>query len=59
MSNYAEDLRDAIIEDIIEARKIKDRIEQLSEKQALDEIEKLSYMQMKTILQLYVLGAVV
>ena len=57
--SYAEDLRDAIIEDIIEARKIKDRIEQLSEKQALDEIEKLSYMQMKTILQLYVLGAVV
>lgn len=59
MSNYAEDLRDAIIEDIIEARKIKNHIEQLSEKQALDEIEKLSYMQMKTILQLYVLGAVV
>lgn len=59
MSNYAEDLRDAIIEDIIEARKIKDHIEQLSEKQALDEIEKLSYMQMKTILQLYVMGAVV
>lgn len=59
MSNYAEDLRDAIMEDIIEARKIKDRIEQLSEKQALDEIEKLSYMQMKTVLQLYVLGAVV
>ena len=57
--SYAEDLRDAIIEDIIEARKIKDHIEQLSEKQALDEIEKLSYMQMKTILQLYVLGAVV
>lgn len=59
MGNFAEDLRDAIIEDIIEARKIKDRIEQLSEKQALDEIEKLSYMQMKTILQLYVMGAVV
>lgn len=59
MSNYAEDLRDAITEDIIEARKIKNRIEQLSEKQALDEIEKLSYMQMKTILQLYVLGVVV
>ena len=59
MSNYAEELRDAIIEDIIEARKNKDRIEQLSEKQALDEIEKLSYMQMKTILQLYVMGAVV
>lgn len=59
MSNYADDLRDAIIEDIIEARKIKNSIEQLSEKQALDEIEKLSYMQMKTILQLYVLGAVV
>lgn len=59
MSNYAEDLRDAIIEDIIEARKIKNHIEQLSEKQALDEIEKLSYMQMKTILQLYVMGAVV
>ena len=57
--SYAEDLRDAIIEDIIEARKIKDHIEQLSEKQALDEIEKLSYMQMKTILQLYVLGVVV
>lgn len=56
---YAEDLRDAIIEDIIEARKIKDHIEQLSEKQALDEIEKLSYMQMKTILQLYVMGAVI
>ncbi len=59
MVNYAEELRDAIIEDIIEARKIKDHIEQLSEKQALDEIEKLSYMQMKTILQLYVLGVVV
>lgn len=59
MANYAEELRDAIIEDIIEARKIKNHIEQLSEKQALDEIEKLSYMQMKTILQLYVLGAVV
>lgn len=59
MSNYADDLRDAIIEDIIEARKIKNSIEQLSEKQALDEIEKLSYMQMKTILQLYVLGVVV
>ena len=59
MSNYAEDLRDAIIEDIIEARKIKDHIEQLSQRQALDEIEKLSYMQLKTILQLYVLGAVV
>ena len=59
MVNYAEELRDAIIEDIIEARKIKNRIEQLSEKQALDEIEKLSYMQMKTILQLYVMGAVV
>lgn len=43
MSNYADDLRDAIIEDIIEARKIKNHIEQLSEKQALDEIEKLSY----------------
>ena len=57
--SYAEDLRDAIIEDIIEARKIKDNIEQLSEKQALDEIEKLSYMQMKTILQLYVMGAVI
>ena len=57
--SYAEDLRDAIIEDIIEARKIKDHIEQLSEKQALDEIEKLSYMQMKTILQLYVMGAVI
>lgn len=59
MANYAEELRDAIIEDIIEARKIKDHIEQLSEKQALDEIEKLSYMQMKTILQLYVMGVVV
>ena len=59
MSNYADDFRDAIMEDIIEARKIKDSIEQLSEKQALDEIEKLSYMQMKTVLQLYVLGAVV
>ena len=57
--SYVEDLRDAIMEDIIEARKIKDHIEQLSEKQALDEIEKLSYMQMKTILQLYVMGAVV
>lgn len=57
--SYAEDLRDAIIEDIIEARKIKDNIEQLSEKQALDEIEKLSYMQMKTILQLYVMGVVI
>ena len=57
--SYAEDLRTAIIEDVIEARKIKNHIEQLSEKQALDEIEKLSYMQMKTILQLYVLGAVV
>ena len=57
--SYAEDLRDAIIEDIIEARKIKNHIEQLSEKQALDEIEKLSYMQMKTILQLYVMGAVI
>lgn len=59
MSSYVEDLRTAIIEDIIEARKIKDHIEQLSEKQALDEVEKLSYMQMKTILQLYVLGAAV
>lgn len=57
--SYAEELRDAIIEDIIEARKIKNHIEQLSEKQALDEIEKLSYMQMKTILQLYVMGVVV
>ena len=59
MSSYAEDLRTAIMEDIIEARKIKDHIEQLSEKQALDEVEKLSYMQMKTILQLYVMGAVI
>lgn len=59
MSSYVEDLRTAIMEDIIEARKIKDHIEQLSEKQALDEVEKLSYMQMKTILQLYVLGAVI
>jgi hypothetical protein len=57
--NFAEELRTTIIEDIIEARKIKNHIEQLSEKQALDEVEKLSYMQMKTILQLYVMGAVV
>lgn len=58
MSNYAEDLRDAIMEEIIEARKNKDRIEELSPTQALDEIEKLSPLQIKTILQLYVLGVV-
>lgn len=58
MSNYAEDLRDAIMEEIIEARKNKDRIEELSPTQALDEIEKLSHMQLKTMLQLYVLGVV-
>ena len=44
------------MEDIIQARKYKDRIEELDWKEALDEIEKLTPMQMKTILQLYVMG---
>ena len=56
MSSYVEDLRDIIMEDIIQARKHKDRIEELDWKEALDEIEKLTPMQMKTILQLYVMG---
>lgn len=54
--SYVEDLRDIIMEDIIQARKHKDRIEELDWKEALDEIEKLTPMQMKTILQLYVVG---
>ena len=56
--SYVEDLRDLIIEDVIKARKHKDRIEKLEWKEALDEVEKLTPMQMKTILQLYVLGAI-
>lgn len=56
MGSYVEDLRDIIMEDIIQARKHKDRIEELDWKEALDEIEKLTPMQMKTILQLYVMG---
>lgn len=58
MGSYVEDLRDIIMEDIIQARKHKDRIEELDWKEALDEIEKLSPLQIKTILQLYVLGVV-
>lgn len=58
MSNYVEDLKDMIMEEIIQARKHKDRIEKLDWEEALDEIEKLTPTQIKTMLQLYVMAVV-